>query len=132
MLGKPHPKIGWTVYTALLTLFVVVGEARNIKAGEALGPVLAANWILTLVLLVANWGYALQRRIGGPRYWRAAFWIVAFATAAMLVPVAFGTPEAIVFTLVLLALVVPAYVAAFRYAYRSPALWAASTQAREL
>lgn len=121
--GKPPLKIGWTVYTALLTVFVLLGEARNLAAGARIDAVTIANWILTLVLLAATWGYALQRRFGAAGYWRAAFWIVLFATAVMLVPVALGTPEAVIFTVALLALVVPAYVAAYRYAFRSPGLW---------
>jgi len=117
-------RIGWTIYSVLLTAFVLVGEVRNFLAGSGIGAVTIANWILTLALLAATWGYSLQRRIGAPGYWRAVFWIVVFATAVMLVPVALGTLDAIVFTALLLALVVPAYVAAFRYAYRSPSLWA--------
>jgi len=116
-------KSGWIVYAALLTAFVLVGEARNFLAGSGIDAVTIANWILTLVLLAATWGYALQKPLGTASYWRAAFWIVLVATALMLIPVALGTPEAILFTALLLALVVPAYVAAYRYAYRSPHLW---------
>jgi hypothetical protein len=116
-------KPGWVVYAALLTAFVLVGEARNFLAGSGIDAVTIANWILTLVLLVATWGYALQKPLGTASYWRAAFWIVVVATAVMLVPVGLGTPEAILFTALLLALVAPAYVAAYRYAYRSPRLW---------
>jgi hypothetical protein len=116
-------KTGWTVYSVLLTVFVLAGEVLNFLAGIGIGAVAIANWILTLALLVATWGYSLQRRIGAPGYWRAVFWIVVFATAVMLVPVALGPRDAMLFTGLLLALVVPAYVAAFRYAYRSPKLW---------
>ena len=116
-------KKGWRAYAALLTLFVVVGELRNVLAGSRLDAVTLANWILTAVLLVALWGYALQRRIGDAPYWRAVFWIVLSATALTLVPVALGPLEMVVFTALLLALAAPAYVAAFRYAYRCPALW---------
>lgn len=116
-------KIGWTIYAALLTAFVLVGEIRNASLGAGIDPVTVANWVLTLTLLTATWGYALQRRFGAAGYWRAAFWIVLFATTVMLVPVALGTLEAILFTAALLALVVPAYVAAYLYAYRSRALW---------
>jgi len=116
-------KTGWTIYAALLTAFVLVGEVRNFLAGARLDAVTIANWILTLALLVALWGYALQRRIGNARYWRAVFWIVLAATAVMLVPVALGSLDIIIFTGLLLALVLPAYLAAFRYAFRSPDLW---------
>jgi Flp pilus assembly protein protease CpaA len=116
-------KNGWVVYSALLTVFVLVGETRNVLAVSGIDTMMVANWILTLVLLAATWGYALQKPLGSAGYWRAAFWIVLFATAVMLIPVALGTPEAILFTALLLALVVPAYVAAYLYAYRSPLLW---------
>lgn len=122
-MNRPSLKIGWTVYAALLTVFVLVGELRNVFVGVGINPVMLANWVLTLALLVATWGYALQRRFGAAGYWRAAFWIVLFATAVMLVPVMLGTLEALLFTAALLVLVVPAYVAAYLYAYRSPSLW---------
>jgi hypothetical protein len=116
-------KTSWLVYVAVLTLFVIVGELSNLLQGATPTAITLANWVLTLVLLTADWGYALQKSFGARRYWQAAFWIVLFATAVMLVPVAFSGTEAIVFTAALLALVVPAYVAAFLYAYRSPGLW---------
>lgn len=125
--SKPRIRIGWTVYAALLTAFVMLGEARNVVAGPRIDAVAVANWILTLALLVATWGYALQRAIGTPRYWRVVFWIVLVATIVMLVPVVLGTLDVILFTAALLALVVPAYVAAYRYAYRSPGLWSPGT-----
>jgi hypothetical protein len=121
-------KPGWTIYAALLTAFGLVGEIRNILSGAGIDPVTVANWVLTLVLLTATWGYALQRRFGAAGYWRAAFWIVLFATGVMLIPVALGSLEAMLFTAALLVLVVPAYVAAFRYAYRSHALWDAASR----
>ncbi len=124
MLSRMAKK-GWRVYAALLTLFVVVGELRNVLAGAPLDAVTLANWILTVALLVALWGYALQRPIGNAPYWRAVFWLVLAATALMLVPVALGPLEVVAFTMLLLALAVPAYVAAFRYAYRCPGLWSA-------
>jgi hypothetical protein len=111
------------VYVALLTLFVIAGELRNLSHGGALGAITIADWVLTAALLAADWCYALQKPLGERWYWRAVFWIVVFATAVMLVPVALGGTAAIVFTVALLALVVPAYVAAFLYAYRSPQLW---------
>jgi hypothetical protein len=111
------------VYVALLTLFVIAGELRNLLQGGALGAITVANWVLTAALLTADWCYALQKPLGARWYWRAAFWIVLFATAVMLVPVALSGTAAIVFTVALLALVVPAYLAAFLYAYRSPHLW---------
>jgi hypothetical protein len=119
----PKRKIGWLVYAAGLTVFVLIGEARNVVATHGPNPMTIANWILSAALLVALWGYALQKPIGAAAYWRVVFWIVLSATAIMLVPVALGTPEAIVFTAVLLAVVVPAYVAAYLYGHRSPRLW---------
>jgi len=121
--AAPKRRIGWLVYAAALTVFVLIGEARNVVFSHGPNPVTIANWILSAALLVALWGYALQRPIGAAAYWRVVFWIVLAATAIMLVPVALGSPEAIIFTAVLLALVVPAYVAAYRYGHRSPRLW---------
>jgi hypothetical protein len=120
----------WLVYVAVLTLFVIVGELSNLSQGAAPNAITLANWVLTVVLLTAVWGYALQKPLGARRYWRAAFWIVLFATAVMLLPVASGSTETIVFTAALLALVVPAYLAAFLYAYRSPQLWRTDEESR--
>lgn len=119
-------RTGWLIYVALLTVFVIAGEAINLSQGAKPNAIMLADWILTVVLLMANWGYALHKPLGARWYWQAAFWIVLFATAVMLVPVAFGTLLAIVVTAALLAVVVPAYVAAFRYAYRSPQLWSST------
>lgn len=119
----PRRNVGWLIYAAALSVFVVVGEARNVAAGPGIDAVVLADWVLSLVLLVALWGYALQKPIGSAGYWRVAFWIVLAATAIMLVPIAMGSLEAIVFTAVLLAIVAPAYVAAYLYGHRSPRLW---------
>jgi hypothetical protein len=127
---RPARKTGWLVYTALLTAFVILGEARNIAQAGLPTAVTLANWVLTATLLTATWCYGLQKPVGAAWYWRAAFWIVSLATMVMLVPVAQAGPEAIVFTAILLALVLPAYVAAFLYAHRSPQLWRASGENR--
>jgi len=116
-------KTGWCVYLSLITLFVVVGEARNVFVNGAPGAATIANWILTIALLTSAWCYALQRPLGTAGYWRAVFWIVLAVTIVMLVPVALAGPIAIIYAAALLALVAPVYVATFRYAYRSPQLW---------
>jgi hypothetical protein len=76
------------------------------------------------VLLVATWGYALQRRIGAQYYWRAACWVVLLASLATVIPAALAGPAAVIVVAVLLPLVVPAFVASFLYAYRAPQVWA--------
>lgn len=124
-------KTPWLMYVAVLTLFVIVGELSNLSQGAAPDAITLANWVLTVVLLTANWGYALQKPLGARWYWQAAFWIVLFATTIMLVPLAFSSTEAIVYTAALLALVVPAYVAAFLYAYRSPRVWPINEESAE-
>jgi hypothetical protein len=121
--AAPRRKVGWLIYAAALTVFVVVGEARNVATGPGIDAVVLADWVLSLVLLVALWGYALQKPIGSAAYWRVVFWIVLAATGIMLVPVATGSVEAIVFTVLLLALVAPAYLAAYLYGHRSSRLW---------
>ena len=78
----------------------------------------------TGVLLVATWGYALQRPIGAPYYWRAACWVVLGASLVTIIPAALAGAAAVVMVAVLLPLVVPAFVASFLYAYRSPQVWA--------
>jgi hypothetical protein len=116
-------KAGWVAYAALLTFGVLAGEAANLSRGGEFTALTLANWTLSAALLIALWGYALQRRIGNERYWRAVFWLVVFANAAMLVPVILGDRTLAMFVAVLTALIVPAYVAAYFYAYRSSALW---------
>jgi len=121
----PHasrPRTGWVVYAALLTCGVVAGEALNLRQ-QAPSAVTLANWALTLALLTALWAFALRRRIGTATYWRAVFWIVLFANVLMLVPVLLAGGAVARVTAGLTSLIVPAYVAAFRYAYRSNELW---------
>ena len=114
---------GWLAYALALTLAVVVGEVGRGRAPDA---VALASWTLTLALLAALWGYALQRPFGPERYWRAVFWIVAVATLAMLLPVLVGGGRVAGYAAALTLPAVPAYVAAWRYAYRCSALWSTS------
>jgi hypothetical protein len=116
-------KKGWTVYAALLTVAVVGGEVANLVQGGTLDVRTFANWILTGVLLLATWGYALQRRIGAQYYWRGACWVVLIASLATVIPAALAGPAALIVVAVLLPLVVPAFIASFLYAYRSPQVW---------
>ena len=123
-----HPlsgaKAGWVAYAACLTFGVLAGEAANISRAREVTALTLGNWTLSAALLTALWGYALQRRIGSERYWRAVFWLVLFANAIMLVPVLLGDRAVALFTAALTLLIVPAYLAAYCYAYRSPGLWA--------
>lgn len=116
---------GWTAYAAALTALIVLGEAANLAQG-AIDIRTPANWVLSAVLLIATWGYALHRPIGARRYWGPAFWVVLIATLAALWPVLMAGPAAIVVAGFLLPLVAPAFYAAYRYAYRSPELWPAT------
>ena len=120
-------KTGWLLYAAALTFAVVAGEVSNVTRTLAVDAVTLSSWALSAVLLTALWGYALQRPIGGERYWRAAFWLVLFANSVMLIPVLLGDRAVALFTAALTLLIVPAYLAAYLYAYRSPALWEVSS-----
>jgi hypothetical protein len=120
-------KKGWTAYAALLTAAVVIGEVANLVQGGTLDVRTFANWVVTGVLLLATWGYALQRPIGAPYYWRAACWIVLGASLVTVIPAALAGPAAVIMVAVLLPLVVPAFIAGFLYAYRSPQVWARRT-----
>lgn len=117
-------KKGWTAYAALLTAAVVIGEVANLVQGGTIDVRTFGNWVVTGVLLLATWGYALQRPIGAPYYWRAACWVVLGATLVTIIPAALAGEAAIFMVAVLLPLVVPALVATFLYAYRSPQVWA--------
>jgi hypothetical protein len=113
----------WTAYAAALSAAIVIGEATNLAGGGRVDPRTLGNWILTAVLLVATWGYALHKPLGPRHYWRPAFWVLLFATLVSIVPAALAGSSAMVVVGVLLPFVVPAFVAAYRYAYRSPELW---------
>ncbi len=120
-------KRGWTAYAALLTAAVAIGEVANLVQGGTLDARTFANWVVTGVLLTATWGYALQRPIGAPYYWRAACWVVLGASLVTIIPAALAGPAAVLMVAMLLPLVVPAFVASFLYAYRSPQVWARRT-----
>jgi hypothetical protein len=74
----------------MLTFGVLAGEAANLSRGGEVTALTLGNWTLSAALLTALWGYALQRRIGNERYWRAVFWLVLFANSVMLIPVLLG------------------------------------------
>ncbi len=57
-------KKGWFGYAAALSVVIVLGEVANLTQGGAVDLRTLANWVVTGVLLLATWGYALQRRIG--------------------------------------------------------------------
>lgn len=116
-------KKGWTAYAALLTVAVLIGEVTNLAQGGKIDARTFANWLVTGVLLLATWGYALQRPIGAPYYWRAACWVVLGASLITTIPAALSGPAAVIMVAVLLPLVVPAFIASFLYAYRSPQVW---------
>jgi hypothetical protein len=113
----------WAAYAAALTLIVVIGEAANLVKGGTIDVRTFANWVVTGVLLLATWGYALQRPIGAHYYWRAACWVVLGATLITIIPAALAGGAAVIMVAVLLPLLVPAFVASFLYAYRSPQVW---------
>ena len=115
----------WIGYAALLTAAVVLGEVANLAQGGRPDPRTVANWVVTGVLLLATWGYALQRPIGSATYWRRVFWVLLLASLVTVVPAALAGSAARLVVAVLLPMVVPAFYAAYRYAYRSPQLWRA-------
>ncbi len=115
----------WTVYAAVLSVAIVIGEVTNVAGGGHVDPRTLANWVLTVVLLVATWGYALRKPLGPRHYWRPAFWVLLFATLVTILPAALAGRAAMIVVGVLLTFVAPAFVAAYRYAYRSPELWPA-------
>jgi hypothetical protein len=122
-MTPPRAKKAWLVYAGLLTVAVLIGELSNLLRGEPLSWLTVANWVVTLALLTATWGYALQRPIGNARYWRRTFWILLAVSALMLLRVALVSATALVIVLGFMAVLVPAYVAAYRYAFRSSHLW---------
>lgn len=122
-MTAPRFPRAWLVYAALLTAAVVVGEVASFLQGEPFSWQTLLNWIVTLALLTATWGYAMQRPVGNEPYWRRVFWILVAATALMLLRVALASPAALVPVAAFMALLVPAYVAAWRYAYRSAQIW---------
>jgi hypothetical protein len=113
-------KPGWLAYASLLTVAVLGGEVSRWQAPDA---VAVASWVLSAALLTGVWCYALQRPVGSERYWRAVFWLLVVSTAFMLLPVLMRGGEVAAYTSALTLLIVPAYVALYRYAYRSTALW---------
>jgi predicted Na+-dependent transporter len=122
-MTPPRAKKAWLAYAGLLTAAVLIGELSNFLRGEPFSWLNVANWVVTLALLTATWGYALQRPIGHASYWRRVFWILLTASALMLLRVALVSSAVFVVVLGFMAVLIPAYVAAYRYAFRSSDLW---------
>jgi hypothetical protein len=122
--SAPRRRLGWLLYAVALTLAVLIGEVSRSTRPDL---VALASWILTAALLAALWSYALRRPLGQQGYWRAVFWIVAFATVLMLVPVLMSGGDLARYTLALTVPILPAFVAAYLYAYRSPEIWQVPT-----
>jgi hypothetical protein len=119
-MARHKARTGWIVYAVLLTVGVIAGELTR---GEAPDAVALANWVLSAALLVALWCHALQRPLGSERYWRLVFWLVSVTNALLLVPVLLRGGAVALVTAGLTLVILPAYVAAWLYAFRSPALW---------
>lgn len=113
---------GWTAYAAFLTAVSILGEVWNVLH-DRMDTRTYANWVLTFVLLLATWGYALRYPIGARRYWGPAFWVILAATIVTIIPVAIAGLDGMVVVLLSLPVIAPAFYAAFRYAYRSHELW---------
>jgi hypothetical protein len=122
-MPPPRLKKAWLAYAGLLTAAVLIGELSNFLRGEPLSWLTVANWVVTLALLTATWGYAMQRPVGNAPYWRRAFWILLAASALMLLRVVLVSPAAFVVVLGFMTVLIPAYVAAYRYGFRSAHLW---------
>lgn len=122
-MAAPRFPRAWLLYATLLTAAVVIGEVSNLFRGEPFTLLKLADWIVTVALLTATWGYAMQRSIGSEPYWRKVFWLLMVASGLMLLRVMLASAIAFVIALVFAAFVVPAYVATYLYAYRSPQLW---------
>lgn len=114
---------GWTAYAAALTGTMLAGEALKIAQGASVDFHALAVWIISGVLLASLWGYALRRRIGAQYYWRAACWVVAGTTLLTAIPAVLAGDEARFMLAVSLPLLLPAFYASYRYAYRSPEIW---------
>jgi hypothetical protein len=114
---------GWTAYAAALTGLMLAGEAQKLADGAPVELRALAVWIVTGVLLTSLWGYALRRRIGAQYYWRPACWVVLFTTLVTAIPAMLAGDEARFMLVVSLLLLLPAFYASYRYAYRSPELW---------
>jgi hypothetical protein len=122
-------KKAWTGYAAALSAMILIGEVANLTQGGTVDFRTLANWIVTGALLIATWGYALQRRIGREEYWRGACWFVIGANLVTAIPAVLAGADARFMVIMLLPLVLPAFYAAYRYAYRSPQLWRAEEPA---
>jgi hypothetical protein len=122
-------KKAWTGYAAALSAMILIGEVANLTQGGTVDFRTLANWIVTGALLIATWGYALQRRIGREEYWRGACWVVIGAILVTAIPAVLAGADARFMVIMLLPLVLPAFYAAYRYAYRSPQLWRAEEPA---
>jgi hypothetical protein len=121
--GPRRKRRGWLAYAVALTFAVLAGEAANLTRIGLPNAVTFANWALTAALLTALWAYAMNRPLGSERYWRTVFWLVLVANVLILMPVLMLGGAIAAFTAALTLAVVPAYVAAWRYAYRCPELW---------
>jgi hypothetical protein len=119
-MSERRYKPGWVAYAALLTVAVIGGEFAR---GQRPDAVAMASWVLSAALLAALWGYALQRGLGSERYWRAVFWLVSVTTVLLLAPVLWRGGAVALFAAGLTLVIVPAYVAAWAYAFRSSSLW---------
>jgi len=100
----------------LLSAAIVIGEVTNVAGGGRVDPRTLANWVLTVVCWSQPGVRAAQA--ARPRhYWRPAFWVLLFATLVTIVPAALAGRAAMIVVATLLAFVVPAFVATYRYAY---------------
>jgi len=113
---------GWKIYCAVVGLWLVIVYA---VVAPRFRLIYVADVSITLPSYLGVWGYAFETKIG----WRPLWGFLSFVFPTWDVLFNFVlSPESLsevgVFpVLIALVLLVPAYVAIWRYAFRSPEIW---------
>lgn len=126
-IASPVPGPWWCGYLVLLVLFVVLGLLRG--PGSPIGVIFA---LLHTFALVGVYGYVYGIAIGWREFW-AGYLVLAIALdlAAAVLGYWLEPLRDTVLALILLlvaVLLLPMYVALWRYAFRSPQIWSPQTQ----
>jgi hypothetical protein len=136
--------MGWKIYFGVFTFIVVLGTGFSMA--ESLGIVLPVegelsereiwtwwDWIYLPILgisIAGLFGYAYQKAIGGKSFWENFFiFLIIFDTIDFFREYNAGLYDTegmwqpiITFSL-LIAIILPSYVALFLYGYKSKELW---------
>jgi len=123
------PSRGWRIYAWVMAALLLLALVLTVFEGSGSIIIDAIDYGVSALSLVGVFGYAYGRAIATRAFWRVLLPVLIAWDSGMLIR-QYLDPETgsdlLIFSVIVVlvaSLLVPSYIAVFRYGYRSPALW---------